>query len=158
MHKSTFTACSPAALYMHTLIHWCSFGSWWTTCNRHGIWHVAISNVGCCSIDHESKHITIAMDLSSKDINDVLHACYHLTGFLLPDNLVGIVASPPCTTFSNFDLMRRTGHRDTTKPHRPAMSKMAKEHDTMVLNLLTTLWPTIENKYHVQDHQVIEKP
>ena len=144
----------PCRLRAH--VCWCSFGSWWTACNPHGIWHVAVSNVGCCSIDHESKHIAIAMDLSSKDVNDVLHACYHFTGFLLPDNLVGIVASPPCTTFSTFDLIRGF-HRDTTKPHRPAKSKMAKEHDSMILNLLTTLWPKIENQYHVQDHHVVER-
>jgi len=135
---------------------WCSYGSWWAACMNHDIWHVAISNVGCCSINHESKHITIAMDLARKDINDVLHACYHLTGFLLPNNLVAVVASPPCTTFSNFDLMRRF-HRDTSQPHRPAKSKMAKEHDAMILNLLTSIWPNVENKYHVQQGQVVER-
>ena len=86
----------------------------------------------------------------------MLHACHHLTGFLLPNNLVAVVASPPCTTFSNFDLMRRF-HRDTSQPHRPAKSKMAKEHDAMILNLLTSIWPNVENKYHVQQGQVVER-
>ena len=125
------------------LLCWCSFGSWWTGCYQHGIWHVAISNVGCCSINRESKHITIAMDLASHGIGAVLEACYHFTGFLLPSNLVGIVASPPCTTFSNFDAIRHY-HRDHTQPHRPAKSTLAKAHDAMVLNLVTSLWPNID--------------
>ena len=125
------------------MLCWCSFGSWWAECYQQGIWHVAISNVGCCSINRESKHITIAMDLASKGVEATLQACYHFTGFLLPSNLVGIVAFPPCTTFSNFDAIRQH-HRDFRQPHRPAKSTLAKKHDAMVLNLVTSLWPSID--------------
>ena len=131
-----------------------SFGSWWTACAPRGIWHVAIANVGCCSINPESKHVTIPMDLALKGLDAVLLACYHMTGFLLPKNLIGIVASPPCTTFSNFDSIRQT-HRDYGQADRPAKSEMAKQHDAMVLHLLASLWPKIDNPFHVQGKTVV---
>ena len=75
------------------------------------------------------------MDLSCKTIKQILSAVYHFTGFLLPSSLIAIVASPPCTTFSNFDCQHKN-HRDHSKPTKPAISEMAKAptgdlaHDT----------------------------
>ena len=82
------------------------------------------------------------MDLSCKSVHEVLRAVYHLTGFLLPSSLIGIVASPPCITFSNFDCQHKN-HRDHTSPTKPAVSKMAKAHDAMVrLHFHYTLLPS----------------
>ena len=63
---------------------------------------------------------------------------------------------PPCTTFSGLDT-RWNLHREHGLPHKPAVSQLAKKHDAMVLKLLTTLWPNIENSYHVQQKCVAEK-
>ena len=54
-----------------------SFGSWHPACETHGLWHVAVSYTGMCTIDEGSKHVNIPMDLSHKSMGDVLHAAYH---------------------------------------------------------------------------------
>ena len=94
------------------------------------------------------------MDLSCTQIEEVLRACFHFTGFLLPSNLVGIVASPPCTSYSKFDCKNKI-HRDYDHYHRPAKSWVAKQHDAMILGLMLSLFPHIENEWHVaKDHSV----
>ena len=126
-----------------------SLGSWHPACASFGIWHVAISFVGVCHIDHEKKHVNIPMDLSHKRLEDILHAVYHFTGFLLPSGLIAVVASPPCTTFSRLDA-RWKYHRDHKQSHKPAISDLAKMHDAMVLRLMTSLLPNIPNSYKVE--------
>ena len=127
-----------------------SFGSWHPACAKFNVWHVAISYVGVSHIDEGSKHVHIPMDLSRHTcLEDVLDAVYHFTGFLVPSRLVAVVASPPCTTFSRLDA-RWGHHRDHNQAHKPAVSKLAKQHDVMVLNLMKSLFPDIENPYHVE--------
>ena len=125
-----------------------SFGGWYSACAEQGIWHVAISYTGVCSIDEEIKHVNIPMDLCKQPVEAVVRACFHLTGFLLPSNLVGIVASPPCTTYSNFDCKNQI-HRDYSYHHRPAKSLTAKQHDAMILGLMLSIFPHIQNEWHV---------
>ena len=57
-----------------------------------------------------------------------------------PSNLLGVVASPPCTTFSNYDGNRQI-HRDHQRPGKPAKSSLAREHDALVANLFHYLFP-----------------
>ena len=133
-----------------------SFGSWYPACAKFGIWHVAVSYTGVCVIDDTSKHVNIPMDLGDKSVDTILHAVYHSTGFLLPSNLVAIVASPPCITFSGLDS-RWKHHRHHDKANKPAKSQLAKQHDAMVLKLLTSLWPDIHNPWQVQGKGVVEQ-
>ena len=153
----------PQILPMHetrSSPHWLlalfeSFGSWYPACAKFGIWHVAVSYTGVCAIDDKSMHVNIPMDLGNKSVDAILHAVYHSTGFLLPSKLVAIVASPPCVTFSGLDA-RWKQHREHDKASKPAKSWLAKQHDAMVLKLLATLWPNIQNPYQVKGKGIVE--
>ena len=59
-----------------------------------------------------------------------------------PSNLLGVVASPPCTTFSNYDGNRQI-HRGHQRPGKPAKSSLAREHDALVANLFHYLFPAL---------------
>ena len=109
-----------------------------------GMAHVAASFCGITTVSLGGHSVHIHKDLQSFKILEILAATHHLCRLCGPDfhpsKLLGVVASPPCTTFSNYDGNRQI-HRHHHQPGKPAKSNMAKQHDALVQHLFSNLFP-----------------
>ena len=82
-------------------------------------------------------HVDIELDACTS-LEKLLKAVWHSTG-LEPQGLVGITASPPCTTTTKMDASPNNQHRDHSNGH-VAQSQLAHRHDALFLNFFRMLF------------------
>ena len=104
-------------------------------CRERGWQYVGIDfNYADCKllVDHASGMHTINMDLTKTSLKPLLCTVHALTG-LLPQSLMFIWFSPPCTTFCRPEYANKCYRRDHHgTPWEDARGDMARAHDNMI--------------------------